>query len=111
MKIAFHEESELLKWKISNYESYEYSKLLECPECGNGTEFPYGVHQVKSILVGWCETPQGFMFVKECPVCGTRYRFHGVTTERNDYYRFLENFSLHLYMIENKDNYETKNRT
>ena len=29
MKIAFHEEKELLKWKISNYECYEYSKLLE----------------------------------------------------------------------------------
>lgn len=110
MKIAFHEESELLKWKISNYECFEYSKLLECPECGRGGEFKVDMN-ARSILVGWCETPQGFMFIKECPYCGTRYRFHGVTTERNDYYRFLENFSLTLYLIENKDNYETKNRT
>ena len=38
MKIAFHEESELLKWKISNFECYEHSKLLECPECGKDLE-------------------------------------------------------------------------
>lgn len=102
MKIAFHEESELLKWKISNYERYEYSKLLECPECGRGGELKFDTNS-RTILVGWCETPHGFMFIKECPYCGTRYRFHGVTTERNDYYRFLENFSLHLYMTENKN--------
>lgn len=103
MKIAFHEESELLKWKISNYECYEYSKLLEYPECGRGGELKIDTNS-RSILVGWCETPQGFMFIKECPYCGTRYRFHGVTTERNDYYRFLENFSLDLYITENKKN-------
>ena len=49
-----------------------------------------------------CETPQGFMFVKECPHCGTKYRFHGTTTERNDYYKFLENFSLALFLEESK---------
>ena len=65
-KIAFHTEEELKQYKISNYDSYEYTKYLECPECG------------------------------------TRYRFHGVTTERNDYYKFLENFSLKLYMQEKK---------
>ena len=100
-KIAFHTESELKKWKISNYESYEYCKLLECPECGKSGEIPYG-SKVETIIVGWCETPQGFMFIKECPICGTRYRFHGTTTERFDYYRFLENFSLALYMYEKK---------
>ena len=105
MKIAFHEEKELLKWKISNYECYEYSKLLECPECGRGGELNVDTKS-RSILVGWCETPQGFMFIKECPYCGTRYRFHGVTTEKNDYYNFLKNFSLHLHLTEkqNKNN-------
>lgn len=98
MKIAFHTETELLKYKITNYDSFEYTKTLECPECGKGTEFPYHSYHIKSILIGWCETPQGFMFVKECPHCGTKYRFHGTTTERNDYYRFLENFSLALYI-------------
>lgn len=102
MKIAYHEESELLKWKISNYDSYEYSKSLECPECGLSGEFEILI-KFRPILVGWCETPHGFMFIKECPFCGTRYRFHGVTTERNDYYHFLENFSLHLHIIENKN--------
>lgn len=99
VKIGFHTEEHLLKYKLSNYDSYEYTKLLECPECGRSGEFEYN-NKVKSILVGWCETPQGFMFIKECPHCGTRYRFHGTTTERYDYYRFLENFSLALYITE-----------
>ena len=99
VKIGFHTEEHLLKYKLSNYDSYEYTKLLECPECGRSGEFEYN-NKVQSILVGWCETPQGFMFIKECPHCGTRYRFHGTTTERYDYYRFLENFSLALYLTE-----------
>ena len=99
-KIGFHEESELLKYKISNYDSFEYSKSLVCPECGKGTEIPYHAYHVKAILVGWCETPQGFMLIKECPACGTKYRFHGTTTERYNYYGFLDSFSLALYMQE-----------
>ena len=50
----------------------------------------------------WCGTRQGFMMISECPECGTRYRFHGITTDRNDYYKFLENFSLKLYIQEKK---------
>lgn len=100
-KIAFHTEDELKKYKISNYDSYVYTKYLECPECGVGSELPFKRHQKQSILVGWSETPQGFMMISECPECGTRYRYHGTTTERNDYYRFLENFSLKLYMQDN----------
>ena len=32
IKIHFNTEKELKKYKISNYESYPYTKLLECPE-------------------------------------------------------------------------------
>lgn len=98
-KIAFHDEEELKRWKLANYESYEYSKLLECPECGRSGELNYR-DKDKSILVGWCETPQGFMYVKECPYCGTKYRFHGTTSERFNYYGFLQNFSLTLYLYQ-----------
>lgn len=101
-KIAFHTEDELKRYKISNYDSYTYTKYLECPECGLGSEIVYDTRKKQSILVGWCDTPQGFMMISECPNCGTRYRFHGTTTERFDYYRFLENFSLRLYMQTNK---------
>ena len=101
-KIAFHTEDELKRYKISNYDSYTYAKYLECPECGIGSEIVYDTRKKQSILVGWCDTPQGFMMISECPDCGTRYRFHGTTTERFDYYRFLENFSLRLYMQDNK---------
>lgn len=97
-KIAFHTEDELKRYKLSNYDSYTYTKYLECPECGIGSEIVYDTRKKQSILVGWCDTPQGFMMISECPNCGTRYRFHGTTTERFDYYRFLENFSLRLYM-------------
>ena len=101
-KIAFHTEDELKRYKISNYDSYTYTKYLECPECGIGSEIVYDTRKKQSILVGWCDTPQGFMMISECPDCGTRYRFHGTTTERFDYYKFLENFSLRLYMQDNK---------
>ena len=101
-KIAFHTEDELKRYKLSNYDSYTYTKYLECPECGIGSEIVYDTRKKQSILVGWCDTPQGFMMISECPDCGTRYRFHGTTTERFDYYRFLENFSLRLYMQDNK---------
>lgn len=40
-KIAFHIENELKKYKISNYDSYEYTKYLECSECGIGSELPF----------------------------------------------------------------------
>ena len=101
-KIAFHTEDELKRYKLSNYDSYTYTKYLECPECGIGSEIVYDTRKKQSILVGWCDTPQGFMMISECSDCGTRYRFHGTTTERFDYYRFLENFSLRLYMQDNK---------
>lgn len=101
-KIAFHSEDELKRYKLSNYDCYTYTKYLECPECGIGSEIVYDTRKKQSILVGWCDTPQGFMMISECPNCGTRYRFHGTTTERFDYYRFLENFSLRLYMQDNK---------
>lgn len=94
----FHTEEELKKYKIYNYDSYEYSKLLECPECGVGSEIPFGSNKKQSLLIGWTETPQGFMMISECPNCGTRYRYHGVTTERSNYYSFLESFSLRLYL-------------
>lgn len=97
-KIAFHTEEELKKYKISNYDSYAYTKSLDCPECGIGSELPFTSRKRQSILVGWADTPQGFMMISECPECGTRFRFHGTTIERFDYYGFLENFSLRLYM-------------
>lgn len=51
-KIGFHTEDELKQYKISNYDSYQYTKYLECPECGVGSELPWGIYKKESKLVG-----------------------------------------------------------
>lgn len=101
-KIVFYMESELKKYKISNFESYPYSKSLECPDCEIGSDFAF-LDKDKSILVGWTETPQGFMVIKECPVCGCRFRFHSITGDKFDYDRFITNFSLMLHLQEKRN--------
>ena len=95
----FHTEDELKKYKISTYEHIPYVNDFTCPECGKATEFPSYAYHVKPSIYGWCETPQGFMQIVECPVCGQKFRFHGVI-EKFDYEHFLQNFSLLLYMQE-----------
>ena len=58
--------------KISQWEDIEYAPEFVCPECnGSGVR-----HGEKPLLVGWCETYNGFMAIFECPVCHTKYRFH-----------------------------------
>ena len=49
---------EMLPMKISNWESIEYSEGICCPnpECDNDSWFD----EARNIL-GWCETPSGFM--------------------------------------------------
>ena len=60
--------------KTSQYESVKYANDYCCPECdksGIGRR-----REKKSLLTGWCETPSGYMVVCECPVCGSKFRFH-----------------------------------
>ena len=57
--------------KFTQWENIEYAWDFQCPlgccEIG-GT-------QRKPDLVGWCETPQGYMLVFECPgFSSTKYR-------------------------------------
>lgn len=49
--------------KISNWESIEYSEGICCPnpECDND-----GYYDDARNILGWCETPSGFMYVCEC---------------------------------------------
>lgn len=60
--------------KISQYESIAYSAEYCCPDCGKSGIGKRG--NCKCNLVGWCETPSGYMVVCECPVCGSKFRFH-----------------------------------
>lgn len=98
----FHTEEELKKYRISTYDSIRLSKELCCLDCGKATEFKVHAYHIDPIILGWCETPQGFMIVKECPRCGCKYRFHLCTSDKFDYVEAMENFSLYLYLEENK---------
>lgn len=65
---------EMLPMKISNWESIEYSEGLNCPNenCGNKSCSCHARN-----IIGWCDTPYGYMMVCECKKCFTKYRFHG----------------------------------
>ncbi len=53
----------------------EEVKDYTCPECGKSAINEPG--KTKPTLVGWCDTDWGLQMVLECPVCFTKYRFHG----------------------------------
>ena len=59
--------------KIAQYEGIPYVKDYQCPSCGRCT---IGGDGAKPFLIGWCESPNGFMLVFECPVCFTKFRCH-----------------------------------
>lgn len=44
------------------------------------------------------------MIINECPKCGTKYRFHlnATSNEKFSYEDFLQNFSLRLFLKQNK---------
>lgn len=79
----------MLPMKISNWESIPYSEGLNCPnpECTNKS---YD-NEARSIL-GWCETPYGFMQVCECKKCFTKYRMHGFPGDKFSFHSFMMYF-------------------
>ena len=78
------------QYKVANYESITVVKDFLCPGCSQ-SGWQWNLRDVPHAkLVGWCETPQGFMQIYECPLCFTKFRFHGCTTERYDEDSFLE---------------------
>ena len=60
--------------KIVQWESIPYAADLMCQNCDK-TGF-VNAEEGYPNLIGWCETNYGFMGVFECPVCGSRFRFH-----------------------------------
>ena len=65
--------------KIADYETIPYSPSLNCPNCEKSGFFrELGMKEKphKPNLVGWCDTPQGFMAVFECVDCFEKFRFH-----------------------------------
>lgn len=59
--------------KIPQWESIPYAGDLACP-CGKSG---FASFQESPKMIGWCETPEGYQVVLECPVCCEKYRFHG----------------------------------
>lgn len=79
----------LLPMKISNWESIPYSEGLNCPnlDCTNKS-----YSDDARDIIGWCETPYGFMQVCECKRCFTKYRMHGFPGDKFSWSSFLMSF-------------------
>lgn len=86
--------------KIPQWEAIPYNADLQC-ECG---ESGFASWQQLPKLIGWCDTPRGYMAVFECPVCFEKFRFHVASDsakwELDDLERGLHLFA---YNCSNKD--------
>lgn len=79
--------------KITQWEGIEYVRDYQCPNgCSSICDTV-----TKPDLVGWCETPQGFMMVFECPICFTRFRCHCNSGDKFDLDRF--DYTLYQYVF------------
>lgn len=90
---------EMLPMKISNWESIVYSEELNCPnkECDNKS-----CHSEARNIIGWCDTPYGYMMVCECKKCFTKYRFHGTIDGKFDFDNFADNFMMRIEIEKEK---------
>lgn len=90
---------EMLPMKISNWESIEYSEGLNCPNenCDNKSYYDDARN-----IIGWCDTPYGYMMVCECKKCFTKYRFHGTIGDRFDFDNFAFYFMMRTKMRKEK---------
>ena len=93
---------EMLPMKISNWESIEYSEELNCPNsnCDNKS-----YNDDARNIIGWCDTPYGYMMVCECKKCFTKYRFHGTIDGKFDFENFANNFLMHVEMEKEEYSY------
>lgn len=94
------DKKKLIALKVSDYETIPYSSSLDCPNGDDG-----GLLSGNRKTVGWCDTPNGLMVVKECTICHQKYRYHGTFKERWNLDEFLENL---LDTLELEDKFSTK---
>jgi len=79
--------------QFSQYEAIRYSKELRC-ECGcSDFEFRNSYD-----IVGYCDTPQGYMVVFECLKCFEKYRHHISSNNRYNLDSFKDDLGLKLYL-------------
>lgn len=96
---AMKELTEILP-KFSQYEDIEYAGDFLCPECENSGIASDCLRITKPDIVGWCDTPFGYMVVMQCPICYTKYRFHG-SINSFDFEAF--NTDLYIHFISRGD--------
>ena len=94
--------------KFSQYEEIPYSAGLCCTECGKADMSAYSEmddygksEHIKPIAVGWCDTPNGFMGIFECPECHSKFRFHCGGNLCDDIDKFEFKFYQWVFMCEN----------
>lgn len=80
--------------QIPQYESIRYSKDLRC-ECGSSDYMFRNTYNI----VGYCDTPQGYMAVFECVKCFEKYRHHiSAGSGRFNLKEFKNDLVLKLYL-------------
>lgn len=79
--------------KFSQYEDIEYAADFLCPLCNLSGVASFSLGISKPELVGWCDTPFGYMVILQCPHCFTKYRFHGSIHSFN-----FDKFNADLYI-------------
>lgn len=82
--------------KVAQWQSIPYVSDFMCPECGQ-CSIAFDA-DIKPNLVGWCDTPRGFMMVFECPKCFSKFRCHCNTGDKTDKERF--EYSIYEYICE-----------
>lgn len=86
--------------EFTQCEDIPYTPGFVCPcgKSGNGYSYAigpgWGSPLPKAKLVGYCETPSGYMMVFECPFCFQKFRYHNTTTDRYDFDRFKSEMEL-----------------
>ena len=79
--------------QILQYETIRHSKDLKC-ECG------YSDFSLRNSynIIGYCDTPQGFIVVFECPECFEKYGHHISSTGRYNLEAFKNDLGLKLHL-------------
>ena len=79
--------------KVAQWQGIPYAFNFTCQECGCSS---IGDIVTKPNLVGWCDTPRGFMMVFECPKCFSKFRCHCNTGDKFNKERF--EYSIYEYI-------------
>lgn len=107
MEINFNN---IVKWNlplIAQYESYQYSPMLCCPEC-SAKGWYHWLDAVKYDIVGYCEVKGELQVCCECRICGEKYRYHLSKHWKEDFSFDVEHWqddvALQLYL--SRENYK-----